>query len=110
MVELRVETIAKLCERGHAAKLILSHDTACFNDCLPEHTLPAMPPNWHYLRIHRDVSPALRVCGVTDEMSNTMLVDNPRKIFAAQGAYRNKQGEEDRNVANDCHRQFAALR
>ena len=31
--------------------------------------------------------PALKQRGVTDEQITTMLVDNPRKIFAAQGGY-----------------------
>jgi len=33
------------------------------------------------------VLPALKKRGVTDEQITTMLVDNPRKIFSAQGGY-----------------------
>ena len=83
----RVDTVARLCERGHAGKLVLSHDAACFNDWLPERALPAVLPNWHYLHIHNDVIPALKQRGVTDEQIHTMLVDNPRSIFERQGAY-----------------------
>jgi phosphotriesterase-related protein len=83
----RVDTVARLCERGHAGKLVLSHDAACFNDWLPERALPAVLPNWHYLHIHNDVIPALKQRGVTDEQIHTMLVDNPRAIFERQGAY-----------------------
>jgi phosphotriesterase-related protein len=85
--EDRVETVAKLCERGHAAQLVLSHDAACFNDWLPERALPAMLPNWHYLHIHNDVIPALKQRGVTDDQITAMLVDNPKKIFDTQGVY-----------------------
>jgi len=85
--EDRVNTVAKLCERGHANQMVLSHDAACFNDWLPWEMLPAMAPNWHYLHIAKDVLPALRQRGVTDEQIRTMLVDNPRKIFERQGAY-----------------------
>jgi phosphotriesterase-related protein len=81
--EDRVNTVAKMCERGHADKMVLSHDAACFNDWLPEAALPEILPNWHYLHIHNDVIPALRERGVTDEQINTMLVDNPRRIFEA---------------------------
>lgn len=85
--EDRVNTVARLCERGHAGRLVLSHDAACFNDWLPEAALPVLTPNWNFLHIHNDVIPALKQRGVTDEQVRTMLVDNPRKIFERQGAY-----------------------
>jgi phosphotriesterase-related protein len=85
--EDRVETVARMCERGHADKMVLSQDAACFNDWLPEAALSAVVPNWHYLHIHNDVLPALKRRGVTDEQINTMLIDNPRRIFERQGGY-----------------------
>jgi len=85
--EDRVKTVAKLCERGHADKMVLSHDAACFNDWLPERDLPAVLPNWNFLHIHNDVIPALKKQGVTDQQIETMLVHNPRKIFEKQGTY-----------------------
>ena len=85
--EDRVNTVARMCERGHADKMVLSHDAACFIDWLPEEMVPVALPNWHYLHIHNDVIPALKDRGVTDEQLTAMLVDNPRKIFENQGAY-----------------------
>lgn len=85
--EERVNTVAQMCQRGHAGKMVLSHDAACYNHWLPERPLPAILPRWHYLHIHNDVIPALKQKGVTDEQLNTMLVENPRKIFEKQGAY-----------------------
>ena len=85
--EDRVDTVARLCERGHAAKLVLAHDASCYIDWLPEAALPVVLPNWHYLHIHNDVLPALRARGVTDEQITTMLVDNPPELFSARGAY-----------------------
>jgi phosphotriesterase-related protein len=85
--EDRVKTVAKLCQRGHANKLVLSHDAACFNDWLPERDLPAVLPRWNFLHIHNDVIPALKAQGVTDEQVHTMMVVNPRAIFEKQGAY-----------------------
>jgi phosphotriesterase-related protein len=84
--EDRVNTVARMCDRGHANKMVLSHDAACFMDWVPEQLLPALP-NWHYLHIHNDVIPALKERGVTDEQLTTMLVDNPRNIFENQGGY-----------------------
>ena len=85
--EHRVNTLARMCERGHAEKMVLSHDAKCYFDALPEELLPTVAPNWHYLHIHTDVLPALRARGVTDEQITTMLVDNPRRIFDHQGRY-----------------------
>lgn len=85
--EQRVNTVATMCERGHANKMVLSHDASCYLDWLPDGLVPVAMPNWHYLHISDDVLPALRERGVTDEQIHTMLVDNPRKIFAVQGGY-----------------------
>jgi phosphotriesterase-related protein len=82
----RVETVARLCERGHANRMVLSQDAACFNDWLPEAALASVIPNWNFLHISRDVIPALRERGVTDEQITTMMRDNPRKIFERQGS------------------------
>lgn len=82
--EDRVNTVAKMCELGYADRMVLSQDAACFNDWLPEAALPAVLPNWHYMHIHNDVIPALKQRGVTDRQIETMLVDNPRKIFDAR--------------------------
>ena len=83
----RVDTVARLCQRGHAAQLVLSHDYSSFIDWLPERELAVRWPNWHYLHIHQDVIPALKRRGVTDEQVRAMLVDNPRTIFERGGAY-----------------------
>jgi len=83
----RVDTVARMCDRGHADKMVLSHDAACFIDWLPEAALPVALPNWHFLHIHNDVLPALRARGVTDEQITAMLVDNPRRIFEHSGGY-----------------------
>jgi phosphotriesterase-related protein len=85
--EERVDTIARLCERGRADRMVLSHDAACFIDWLDPDVVAEMMPRWHYLHISRDVLPALRERGVTDEQIEQMLVDNPRRIFEVTGAY-----------------------
>lgn len=83
----RVDTVARMCERGHAERMVLAHDASCYIDWLPEEALPVILPNWHYLHIHNDVLPALRARGVTEEQITAMLVDNPRRIFSTGGAY-----------------------
>ena len=85
--EHRVDTVARMCERGHADKMVLAHDASCYIDWLPEAALPIALPNWHFQHIHNDVLPALRERGVTEEQITTMLVDNPRAIFTHGGGY-----------------------
>ena len=85
--EDRVNTVAAMCELGHAGKMVLSHDAACYNHWLPERPLPVILPRWHYLHIHNDVIPALKQKGVTDAHLRAMLVENPRQIFEKQGSY-----------------------
>ncbi|HET6793608.1 MAG TPA: hypothetical protein VFH45_04155 [Acidimicrobiales bacterium] len=85
--EERVATVATLCERGHAGRMVLSHDAACHNDWLDDDVIAQVSPRWHYLHITQDVIPALKARGVTDEQVRQMMVDNPRSIFERQGAY-----------------------
>ena len=36
----RVDTVVKMCQRGHADKMVLAHDASCYIDWLPEAALP----------------------------------------------------------------------
>ena len=94
-----------MCERGHADKMVLSHDANCYFDALPEELVPQMAPNWHYLHIHNDVIPALKERGVTDEQLHTMLVDNPRRIFERRALMNDPRPSRSRRSG----RQISAL-
>ncbi len=85
--EDRAGIVATMCERGHADRMVLSHDASCFIDWLPHDLLPVVMPNWHYLHIHHEVLPALRDRGVTEEQIRAMLVENPRRILENGGPY-----------------------
>ncbi|HEX6468483.1 MAG TPA: phosphotriesterase-related protein [Streptosporangiaceae bacterium] len=80
----RVRTIAALCARGYADRLVLSHDASCYMDWFgPDAgTILAMAPKWNYLHISDDVLPALRALGVTDAQIDQMLVENPKRYFS----------------------------
>jgi phosphotriesterase-related protein len=85
--EERVQIVATLCERGHADQMVLSHDASCYMDWLPREAFELMP-RWHYLHITKDVIPALKDRGVTDEQIDQMLIHNPKKVFDQErGAY-----------------------
>ncbi|MDL4774608.1 MULTISPECIES: phosphotriesterase family protein [Thermomonosporaceae] len=79
----RVGTVAALCERGYADRMVLSHDASCHIDWFgPDPaTLAAMAPHWNYRHISEDVLPALRERGVTDGQLDQMLVENPGRYF-----------------------------
>ena len=85
--EKRVATIAELCRSGYAEQMVLSHDACCHIDFYADPNMRALVPLWNFRHIPDDVVPALRNAGVSDEDIRTMTVENPRRIFEAQGAY-----------------------
>jgi phosphotriesterase-related protein len=78
----RVATVARLCALGRADQIVLSHDASCYIDYYDGGGPPKALPNWHYLHITRDVVPALKSRGVTDEQIAQMLVVNPRRVLS----------------------------
>lgn len=85
--EKRVEIVARMCARGHAGRMVLSHDTSCFSDMSDPVRRRELYPNWRWTHIAEDVLPALRSRGVSDDDIEMMLVGNPQRIFARQGGY-----------------------
>jgi len=83
----RVATIAELCRRGWAGRMVLSHDACCHIDWFPKEMIREAAPHWSYRHIPQDVVPALRESGVPQDQIDEMTVANPRRIFEAQGAY-----------------------
>lgn len=83
--EDRVATVARLCERGHAEQMVLSHDAACHIDWLGFDE-PAGAPN-RFTHVSNQVVPALLEQGVTEVQVRQMLVENPRRVFERRGAY-----------------------
>lgn len=77
----RVETVAELCRRGWADRMVLSHDASCHIDWFDPELLHAVQPNWHFLHISRDVLPMLAERGVSEDQIATMMEANPRTIL-----------------------------
>ncbi len=86
--EVRVEGIMKLAEAGHLDKVLVSHDSimcwlgrplpyaAHFDDMLK------MLPKWRSTHIFKEILPRLREAGLSDAQIETILVDNPRRLFS----------------------------
>ena len=79
----RNAAIAELCRRGHADKLMLSHDACATIDWFPRELVHQMAPDWHFGFIHEEILPQLREAGVSDEQIEQMLVANPAGWLSA---------------------------
>jgi phosphotriesterase-related protein len=80
----QLDTLAELCTRGHANRLMLSHDKASFTDWFSNAEIDVGLPNWQYTYIRSGVLPGLRDRGVPDEQIEQILVRNPRDFFSGQ--------------------------
>lgn len=78
----RVDTVARLCAKGYADRMVLSHDASCFSHNIEPNTKQNLMPRWRYTHIFEHVVPALRQRGVTDQQIDLMLVANPKSILA----------------------------
>ena len=85
----RVAIVVELCRRGWAGQMVLGHDGDVYSDwsaeALDEHRRGERP--WPYCKVSTEILPLLREAGVTDEQVRLMAVENPRRLFARQGAY-----------------------
>ncbi len=80
-LDQRADTVAALCQRGYADRMVLSHDASCHIDWfdIPE------PATGNYTYIHDLVLPALAQRGVSVAQIETMLIANPRRCFSGPG-------------------------
>jgi phosphotriesterase-related protein len=78
----RVRTLLALLEAGYGPQLHLSHDAACFCDFMTgDPNFAGEDPS--YLLIGERVLPELRAAGVSDAEIDSLMVENPRRFFAA---------------------------
>ncbi len=78
----RVAVTARLCEKGYADQIVLSHDAMAYSFVMPWDNLCARLPNLHYGHIPQDVIPAL-----SEAQIRRMTVENPRRIFENSSPY-----------------------
>ena len=76
--EQRNATVAELCKRGYAERMMLSQDACATIDWFPDE-MRAMVPNWHYTYIFEEVLDQLRELGVSDETIKVMMEENPAR-------------------------------
>jgi phosphotriesterase-related protein len=85
-LEDRVDAVARLCARGFAERIVLSHDAMCFVDWFPR-ALIDTTETWRWTYIPDEVLPVMRARGISDAQITTMLVDNPRRILEGGAPY-----------------------
>jgi phosphotriesterase-related protein len=82
----RIDTIVQLCAEGYADRIVLSHDSICHLDWMPESAPNAMP-DWVLTHVSDKILPALTAKGVTAAQAEQLMVGNPARIFEKQGSY-----------------------
>ena len=84
---LRKACIIGLLGIGYANQIMLSHDYCPYWLSRP-FELPdfvrGLMANWSYAHVFKNIIPALKEAGVSDDKINTMMVDNPRRLFAGE--------------------------
>lgn len=73
----RTALVLELVHAGHADKIILSGNSIGVAKGLPEYNLP-------YSHVLSTFVPYLKACGLSDEDSRRILVDNPRRLLTVR--------------------------
>ena len=81
--EERTELAKRLIDAGHSDRIMLSHDhsvpKARYGAAVQEERFKYNPDGYNF--ISRNVLPKLRNMGISDELINQIMVDNPRRFF-----------------------------
>jgi len=89
--EVRIKNVLRLAQAGHTDRILLSHDSII---CWLGRPVPfgnryedvlAMLPDWRPTLIFQKVIPELLKGGLSEDDIETMLIGNPRRMFAGAG-------------------------
>jgi len=87
--EKRIDNIVELLNRGWLEKIIISHDIPLFIDWGPYNFADLVkygeltPGRPNFTHIFKDILPALKARGVSQQEIDTLLIHNPRRYFEA---------------------------
>lgn len=71
----RADALRELCEQGYEKRIMLAHDTAMKMQLVKY-------GGFGYAHILQNIVPVLRQKGVSESQIQTMLVENPKRIFS----------------------------
>lgn len=77
--DARNATVAELCRRGYAERMVLSQDACATIDWFPEEMIAQLAPNWSFTHIFQTIIPQLLELGVGQQDIDTMLDVTPRR-------------------------------
>lgn len=80
---LRTAALIGLAGIGFHNRIVLSHDTVWCSLGRPLPLHGDLIPNWHPTHVFKNIVPALREAGVSQEKIDAMLIHNPREFFSA---------------------------
>jgi phosphotriesterase-related protein len=78
----RIDTLVRLCERGYADRIVLSHDASAFSLNTEPSYRAVHTPTWNYTNITDRVVPKLHEQGISEAVIAQMLTANPARILA----------------------------
>jgi phosphotriesterase-related protein len=80
------DCIIELVKRGYANRIVLSHDYVATWLGRPFKWIKERDTEKYYYPtyIHKQFIPRMKAAGVTDEQIHTMMLENPRRLFAAK--------------------------
>jgi len=87
--DVRIQNLLRLADAGHTERILVSHDSIV---CWLGRPVPfaqsydqllAALPDWRPTTIFRKVIPKLLEGGLSQDQIDTILVDNPRRLFSA---------------------------
>jgi len=81
---LRQACLIGLIGGGYSDRIFLSQDCFAYRMGRPFEFSDDMKPllaNWSYVHVFKNIIPALEEAGVSKEKINTLMVENPRRLF-----------------------------
>ena len=81
----RVACVAGLLALGYADKIMLSHDSIAHwigRPLVVPEAVTKLLAKWYPTHIFEDIIPMLKDAGVADKQIDTMLIDNPQRLFS----------------------------
>jgi phosphotriesterase-related protein len=85
--KLRKDCLIALIGIGHADRIMLSQDCWAYWLGRPFEFSDAVKPflaNWSYVHVFNNIIPALKEAGVSEDKINTLMVENPRRLFSGE--------------------------
>jgi phosphotriesterase-related protein len=82
--KLRKACLIGLIGIGYADRILLSQDCWAYWLGRPYEFSDAAKPllaNWSYVHVFKNIIPSLREAGVSEDKINTLMVENPRRLF-----------------------------